>query len=214
MQPGSVTWCPRVIWQVWTLTFFNCAYNLLNNRPSYRATKFEEQHILLKQRKLLFQSFQSYCVIEYEANQDNGVISVHVSGQSCFELHVESLCSVLRHRWRSIESRLLRFLQKHNLIYVFLMHAACKTILRLYIEVINITVPCFVFADDADRDGLCAAVRFSWLNFRSEIRLYHTYFPNCFTISAAIISTISSFIFTHIQPTRMKLCCFNLLSAT
>ena len=71
------------------------------------------------------------------------------------------------------------------------------------IGVINITFPCFLYPNGADRDGLCATVRFSWLNFSSKITLYETYFPNRFKISAAIISAISSFIFTHIQPTLM-----------
>ena len=68
-------------------------------------------------------------------------------------------------------------------------------------DVRNINFPCFLYQNDANRDGLYAALRCSWLNFSSEITLYQTYFPNRFKISAAIISTISSFIFTHIQPT-------------
>ena len=70
---------------------------------------------------------------------------------------------------------------------------------------INITFPCFLFRSDAKRDRLCAAVRFSWLNFSGKIRLYRTYFPNYFKFSAATISAISSFNFTHMQPTRMKI---------
>ena len=53
-------------------------------------------------------------------------------------------------------------------------------------------------------------VHFSWLNFSSKITLYQAYFPNRFKISAAIISAISSFIFTHIEPTLMTKKIFNI----
>ena len=69
------------------------------------------------------------------------------------------------------------------------------------IDVVNTTFPCFLYPNDANRDGLCATVCFSWLNFSTEITLYQTYFSNCFKISAVIISTISPLIFSHIQPT-------------
>ena len=70
------------------------------------------------------------------------------------------------------------------------------------IDVINITFPCFLYPNDADRDGLWTChCPFSWLNFSSKITLYQTYFPKRFKICAATISAISSFIFTHIQPT-------------
>ena len=146
-------------------------------------------------------------MIKCEVKIDD-VISAHVKGQCRFELHVESFGSVLRHRWRPIKYILARVLQKHNLVEIFPMHASCKTIFCLYVEVINITFPSLVFANNADKHELAASVRFSWLNFSSEIRLYLTYFQNCFKISAAIISTISSFIFTHIQPIRMQTCSF------
>ena len=74
---------------------------------------------------------------------------------------------------------------------------------------IKITFPSFDFANDADKYELAASVRFSWLNFSSEIRLYLTYFQNGFKISTVIISTISSFIFTHIQPICMQTSSFN-----
>ena len=69
------------------------------------------------------------------------------------------------------------------------------------IDVINITFSCFLYLNDIDRYGLCATVHFSQLNFSSKITLYQKYFSNRFKISAAIISTIFPFIFTHIQPT-------------
>ena len=72
---------------------------------------------------------------------------------------------------------------------VFLLHESCKTIFRSHNRCDN----------DTDRDGLCATVRFLWLNFSSESTLYQTYFPNYFRISAAIISAIFPIIFTHIQ---------------
>ena len=157
----------------------------------------------------LFKSYPSCWLINCEADTDDDIISAHVKGQSCYLSLAESLCFMLRHRWRPIEQSFMHFLQKHNLAEVFLMHASCKTIFCVQIDVINIIFPCFLFRSDAKRDGHCAAVCFSWLNFSSEIRLYHTYFPNYFKFSAATISAISSSNFTHMQPTRTKIFFFN-----
>ena len=106
------------------------------------------------------------------------------------------------------------FLQKHNLVKVFLMHGSCKTIFRehnrwdkykLFLVFFNQTTP-------TETGSVPLTVRFAWLNFSSKITLYQTYFPNRFKISASIISAISSFIFTHIQPTLKKQKTKNLLS--
>ena len=90
------------------------------------------------------------------------------------------------------------------------MHAFCKTIFCVQIDVTNITLPCFLFRNDAERLtlGLCRCRRlsaFQRLNFSGEIRLYHTYLPNYFKFSAATISAISSFNFhTHKDIKKQK----------
>ena len=86
---------------------------------------------------------------------------------------------------------------------VFLIHGSCKTIFRKHDRCDKYNFYFFSLTKRRRQRGLCATVRFSWLNFSSKITLYQAYFPNHFKISAAIISTISSFIFTHIQPTIM-----------
>ena len=85
------------------------------------------------------------------------------------------------------------------------MHTSCKIIFCLYVEVINITFP-FDFAKDGDKYELTASVCFPRLNFSSEIRLYLTYFQNCFKrLTAVIISTISSFIFFHTRSLKKNI---------
>ena len=87
---GSVTRCLRVCLQVWTYNFLFFVHNLLDNRTSYIATKFEEQQILLMQQKLFGSIFSKlpsdwtrvWCAYD--------VTFAHVKGQSCFQSGVES----------------------------------------------------------------------------------------------------------------------------
>ena len=103
----------------------------------------------------LFKSYPSCWLINCEADTDDDIISAHVKGQSCYR-SCWSLCFMLRHRWRPIEQRFIHFFYKSiiSLAEVFLMHAFCKTIFCVQIDVTNITLPCFLFRNDAERPWL------------------------------------------------------------